>query len=82
MEKILPIHVQEIIFSSSDKSLSKQISKLVKNGEIKKIAPRIYTSNFTDEPEEIIKRNIKSIISQAEKEGLSKKDIIKLIGSE
>jgi hypothetical protein len=62
MEKILPIHVQEIIFSSSDKSLSKQISKLVKNGEIKKIAPRIYTSNFTDEPEEIIKRNIFKII--------------------
>ncbi len=62
MENILPIHVQEIIFSSSDKSLSKQISKLEKNGEIKKIAPRIYTSNFTDEPEEIIKRNIFKII--------------------
>ena len=34
------------------------------------------------EASSIIKRNIKSIISQAEKEGLSKKDIIKLIGSE
>lgn len=62
MEKNLPIHVQEIIFSSSDKSLSKQISKLEKNGEIKKIAPRIYTSNFIDEPEEIIRRNIFKII--------------------
>ncbi len=62
MEKNLPIHVQEIIFSSSDKSLSKQISKLEKNGEIKKIAPRIYTSNFADEPEEIIRRNIFKII--------------------
>ena len=30
----------------------------------------------------MIKRNIKSIIKQAEKEGLSKKDIIKLLGSE
>jgi len=62
MEKNLPIHIQEIIFSSSNKSLSKQISKLEKNGKIKRIAPRIYTSNFTDEPEQIIKRNIFTII--------------------
>lgn len=62
MEKNLPIHIQEIIFSSSNKSLSKQISKLEKSGEIKKIAPRIYTSNLVDNPEEIIKRNIFKII--------------------
>jgi fido (protein-threonine AMPylation protein) len=62
MEKNLPLHTKEIIFSSSNKSLSKQISKLEKNGEIKKIAPRIYTSNFEDDPEEIIKRNIFTII--------------------
>jgi len=62
MEKNLPRHIQEIIFSSSNKSLSKQISKLEKNGEIKRIAPRIYTSNFTDKPEKIIKRNIFTII--------------------
>ncbi|PCJ01097.1 MAG: cell filamentation protein Fic [Flavobacteriales bacterium] len=62
MEKNLPLHIKEIIFSSSNKSISKQISKLEKNGEIKKIAPRIYTSNFEDEPEEIIKRNIFTII--------------------
>jgi DNA-binding transcriptional regulator YhcF (GntR family) len=30
----------------------------------------------------MIKRNIKSVLKQAEKEGLSKKDIIKLLGSE
>jgi len=62
MEKNLPIHIQEIIFSSSNKSLSKQISKLEKKGKIKRIAPRIYTSNFIDDPEEIIKRNIFTII--------------------
>ena len=32
MENILPIHLQEIIFASSDKSVSKQISKLEKAG--------------------------------------------------
>ena len=62
MENNLPLHLKEIIFSSSNQSLSKQISKLEKNGEIKKIAPRIYTSNFKDDPENIIRRNIFTII--------------------
>ncbi|WP_299667215.1 Fic family protein [uncultured Polaribacter sp.] len=62
MENILPIHLQEVIFSSSDKNLSKQISKLEKAGEIRKIAPRIYTSNLIDEPEVIITRNIFTIL--------------------
>ena len=64
MENILPIHLQEIIFSSSDKNLSKQISKLEKAGEIKKIAPRIYTSNFIDQPEAIISKNIFTILGK------------------
>ena len=34
------------------------------------------------EASSMIKRNIKSVLKQAEKEGLSKKDIIKLLGSE
>ena len=62
MENILPIHLQEVIFSSSDKNLSKQISKLEKAGEIRKIAPRIYTSNLIDEPEVIITKNIFTIL--------------------
>jgi len=64
MENILPIHLQEVIFSSSDKNLSKQISKLEKAGEIRKIAPRIYTSNFIDEPEVIISKNIFTILGK------------------
>jgi len=51
MENILPRHLQEIIFSSSDPSVSKQISKLEKAGKIKKIAARFYTPNFTESPE-------------------------------
>ncbi|MFT6841712.1 MAG: hypothetical protein ACJASR_000474 [Psychroserpens sp.] len=64
MENILPIHLQEVIFSSSDKNLSKQISKLEKAGEIRKIAPRIYTSNLFDEPEVIITKNIFTILGK------------------
>jgi len=33
MEKNLPIHLQEIIFGSSDSTISKQISKLEKDGK-------------------------------------------------
>jgi hypothetical protein len=64
MENILPIHLQEVVFSSSDKNLSKQISKLEKAGEIRKIAPRIYTSNLIDEPEAIITKNIFTILGK------------------
>lgn len=62
MEKNIPIHLREIIFGSSDSTISKKISKLEKNGEIRKIAPRIYTSNLNESPEEIIRRNIFSIL--------------------
>lgn len=62
MEKNIPIHLKEIIFGSSESTISKKISKLERNGEIRKIAPRIYTSNLNEPPEEIIRRNIFSIL--------------------
>jgi Fic family protein len=62
MENNIPIHLQEIIFGSSDSSISKKISKFEKEGVIRKIAPRIYTSNLSESPEEIIRRNIFSIL--------------------
>ncbi|MBP6664615.1 MAG: Fic family protein [Chitinophagales bacterium] len=64
MENTLPIHLQEVIFSSSNSDISKQISVLEKTGKIKKIAPRIYTPNFTDTPETIILRNLFTIIGK------------------
>ncbi len=62
MENILPVHLQEVIFSSSNSKLSQQISALEKAGKLKKIAARIYTPNFTDSPETIIRRNLFSIL--------------------
>jgi hypothetical protein len=50
MENILPIHLQEVIFSSSVKLVNKQLSKLEKAGKIRKIADRTYTPNFTESP--------------------------------
>jgi len=64
MENILPIHLQEIVFSSSDPRVSKQISKLEKTGKLRKIAPRIYTPNFSDSPHTIIRRNLFTILGR------------------
>ncbi len=58
MEKNLPIHLQEIIFGSSDSTISKKISQLEKEGKIRKLAPRLYTGNLEDQPEKIIRRNL------------------------
>ncbi|MBN8707285.1 MAG: Fic family protein [Bacteroidetes bacterium] len=64
MENILPIHLQEVVFSSSNPQVSKQISKLEKAEKLRKISPRIYTPNFTDSPETIIRRNLFAILGK------------------
>lgn len=64
MENNIPIHLQEVIFASSDIAISKQLGKLEKMGQIKKIAPRIYTSNFNEPTDVIIRRNIFAILGK------------------
>jgi len=64
MENILPIHLQEIILGSSDPKISKQISRLEKAGKIRKIAPRVYSSNLTEPVEIIIRRNLFTILGK------------------
>jgi len=60
----MPIHLQELIFSSSNTAISTEISKLEADGKIKKIAPRIYTGKINEKPESIIRRNIFSILGK------------------
>ncbi len=62
MENILPIHLQEVIFGSSDKRVSRQISTLLKKGKIRKIAPRIYSSNFKESVQVIVRKNLFQIL--------------------
>ena len=64
MEKILSSQLPEIIFSSSEPAISRKLSSLEKTGVIRKIAPRIYTSNLRDQPEIIIKRNLFQILGE------------------
>jgi Fic family protein len=54
---------KEIIFSSSDSNISRKFSIAEKAGKIKKIAPRIYTSNMLDSVESIVKRNLIDILA-------------------
>jgi len=62
MDKNVPLHLQDIIFSSSDKAISRTISILLKEGKIRKIAPRIYTPQLDGDPADIIRPHIFRII--------------------
>lgn len=62
MEKITPLHLQEILFATSDKSGSARLTALLKEGKIRKVAQKIYTSNMTDAPEAIVGRNLFMIL--------------------
>ena len=62
MENNMPLHFREVIFGSQDPKISIQISKLLKSGVIRKIAPRVYSSNLVEPAEGIIRRNLFQIL--------------------
>ena len=53
---------KEIIFGSSDPNISRVLSKKEKEGELRKVAPRIYTTNLVDSLENIVRRNLMDIL--------------------
>ena len=54
----------EILVAIGDKKHSYYLSALVKKGQIRKIAPKIYTSNLTDSDENIVRRNLFLILGR------------------
>lgn len=56
--------MSEIVFASSDTQESRRISQRVKAGELRTLLPRVYTSNLTDTPEQIVRRNLALILGQ------------------
>ncbi len=56
------MELTEIIFSSSDSTISRQISKLEREGKIRKVSPRVYTSKINDSDEVLIRRNLFTIL--------------------
>lgn len=57
-------NLPEIVFASSVKAESQRISRLVKAGRLRKISPRVYTSNLADEPDAIVVRNLYQILGR------------------
>ena len=46
---------KEIVFGSADSTTAQRISDLEKQGKLRKIAPRLYTTNMKDSPEAIVR---------------------------
>lgn len=62
LEKIYREAHYEVVFSSSHPGTSRQLGDLVSKGILRKIAPKVYTYNLQDDPTEIIRRNLFSIL--------------------
>lgn len=56
--------LHEVMFAGTDKKSSEAISNLLKQGRIRRLAPKIYTTNFEASDEDIIKRNIFPILGR------------------
>jgi Fic family protein len=57
MEKISRSEWPEIVFGTSDSKDSQAIRRAIKTGKLRKLAPRLYTSNFKDSEAAIVARN-------------------------
>ena len=56
--------VSEIVIGTSENKLSATYASLIKAGELRKIAPRVYTTNKNDDAAEIVRRNLFYILGQ------------------
>jgi hypothetical protein len=63
MEMISHSTWPEIVFGSSDSAKSQAIHRALKANELRKLAPRLYTSNLIDEPANIVRRNCYQILA-------------------
>lgn len=62
------LHRSEVIVSDVDSR--KTVSRAVSQGKLRKLASRLYTTNLTDAPEAIVKRNLWYIVSAFAPEAL------------
>ncbi len=54
----------EIVFGSADTRISTAISREVRAGRLRRIAPKLYTTNLKDPPESIIRRHLYRILAR------------------
>ena len=54
---------KELILATDDANESKMLSRLLEKGRVRKIAPKVYTTNLIDSPESIIRRNLLELLA-------------------
>lgn len=64
MRKIQQSPTQEIIYGSAKPKESVAISREVRAGRLRRIAPKLYTTNLKDSPESIIRRHLYRILAR------------------
>jgi hypothetical protein len=60
MEKNIP----ELLFTSSNDAQGRLCRRLLKAGKVRKLVPRVYTSNLSAPPSEIVQRNLYPILAK------------------
>ena len=58
-------NISEIVMATQDKGKSAEMRSMMKVGLLRKIAPKVYTTNMEDIPEDIIRRNIFFILGSS-----------------
>ena len=56
--------LNEVIVGSSRPDVAKLLSRLKSEGRVARLAPRVYTTNMTDSPEAVVRRNLWTIIGK------------------
>jgi hypothetical protein len=56
--------LNEVIVGSSVPAMAKLLARLKREGRVARLAPRIYTTNLSDTPENIVRRNLWTIIGR------------------
>lgn len=64
MRKIQRPPLQEIVYGSAEPKESIAISREVRAGRLRRIAPKLYTTNLKDPPESIIRRHLYRILAR------------------
>ena len=63
MEKNLQL-LSEVLVGSTDPAVAKLLARLKKERRVIRLAPRLYTTNLTDAPERIVRRNLWTIVGK------------------
>ena len=56
--------LNEVIIGSADPVVSKLLARLKREERVIRLAPRLYTTNLTDSPEKVVRRNLWTIVGK------------------